>query len=683
MPSPIISDINPNSLGALQPIRGVGVQPSIPTPLNITPYIQGQSVVQNNRRLGLAEEQFSLEKKQFEFNQGLVISKQIDELIGANNQGVNSFINEQKQRKGDFSETFGLDPNYSKHNEILSKYSAELNSIQNGASKSLNELMKIGNPKMSDINQLKLETGAAMSKFKQRLALDPEYSKYTRAEKSFNEFNNRIQTLQEKGLVVDQAKYNQIAKAYENFANGSDRIEDKILLGNLTNPKFFDNVVFSKVKADESVKQALTDIFKPIEVEAPEIIPNTNGIVAPVKRSIVISEEEALPSVYQSLISNKDVVQMVEAASGYTIDTEQGKSAFDQFVKAQVSQYSRPKGYENIITDINANKILKNPDQLALEQRKLDLDERKIDVSEKEKSEGSNLTQGEREDLQKVNSAKKTLLDEGYDPSGVDNIKLRDIYDIGLKKPQELHKEIITNKDGTKSLEIWRVKLDSDGNRVEEIINTDSEFNILDDQNPEDLKEGIESGKYKFLTKPVKVDRLVTLPERNYTISSGNGDVGYRNNNPQNLRGSDGNFKDYNSLEEGYKDGYNDNLVKIEGRSPAMKSSKYMVDKYGKDKLDNYQEFATVEDLINVRTPRAKNGGDNSDAAVDGMLSNIETFGIKRDTKLSDLNGEQIDLLNQAIVKTESPDSYNALFNKNPIVKKKEVEKRSASTWLD
>ena len=67
MPSQIISDINPNSLGALQPIRGVGVQRSIPTTLNITPYIQGQSVVQNNRRLGLAEEQFSLEKKQFEF----------------------------------------------------------------------------------------------------------------------------------------------------------------------------------------------------------------------------------------------------------------------------------------------------------------------------------------------------------------------------------------------------------------------------------------------------------------------------------------------------------------------------------------------------------------------------------------------------------------------------------------
>lgn len=658
MPSQIISDINPNSLGALQPIRGVGIQPSIPTPLNITPYIQGQSVVQNNRRLGLAEEQFSLEKKQFEFNQGLVISKQIDELIGANNQGVNSFINEQKQRKGDFSETFGLDPNYSKHNEILSKYSAELNSIQNGASKSLNELMKIGNPKMSDINQLKLETGAAMSKFKQRLALDPEYSKYTRAEKSFNEFNNRIQTLQEKGLVVDQAKYNQIAKAYENFANGSDKIEDKILLGNLTNPKFFDNVVFSKANADASVKQALTDIFKPREIESSEIIPNTNGIVAPVKRSVVRSEEEALPLVYQSLLSNKDVVQMVEAASGFTIDTEQGKSAFDQFVKAQVSQYSRPKGYESIITDIDANNILKNPDQLALEQRKLDLDERKIDITEKSVdnkiSSDSNLTQGEREDLQKINSAKRTLLDEGYDPSRVDNIKLRDLYDINSKNPEELHREEIKNSDGSKGLEIWVVKVDKDGNRV-----LDENGNVI------------------------KLNKVATLPERTYTISSGNGDIGYSNNNPQNLRGSDRKFKVYNSLEEGYKDGYNDNLVKIEGRSSAMKSSKYMVDKYGKDKLDNYQDFATVEDLINVRTPRAKNGGDNSDAAVDGMLSNIETFGIKRDTKLSDLNGEQIDLLNQAIVKTESPDSYNALFNKNPIVKKKEVEKRSASTWLD
>lgn len=658
MPSSVISDINPNSLGALQPIRGVGVQPIIPSPLNIAPYIQGQSVVQNERRLGLAEEQFSLEKKQFEFNQGLIISKQIDDLIGQSNQGINDYINGQKQRKSDFSESLGLDPNYSKHNEILLRHSSELNSIQDGASKSLNELMKAGNPKMSDINQLKLETGTAMSRFKQKLALDPEYNKYVRAEKSFNEFNNRIQSLQEKGLVVDQAKYNQIAKAYENFANGSDRIEDKILLGNLTNPKFFDNVVFSKANADASVKQALTDIFKPREIEASEIIPNTNGIVAPVKRSVVRSEEEALPLVYQSLLSNKDVVQMVEAASGYTIDTEQGKSAFDQFVKAQVSQYSRPKGYESIITDIDANNILKNPDQLALDQRKLDLDERKIDITEKSVdnkiSSDSNLTQGEREDLQKVNSAKRTLLDEGYDPSRVDNIKLRDLYDINSKNPEELHRESINNSDGSKSLEIWVVKVDKEGNRI-----LDENGNVI------------------------KLNKVATLPERTYTTSSGNGDVGYRNNNPQNLRGSDGNFKDYNSLEEGYKDGYNDNLVKIEGRSSAMKSSKYMVDKYGKDKLDNYQEFATVEDLINVRTPRAKNGGDNSDAAVDEMLSNIESFGIKRDIKLSDLGSEQIDLLNQAIVKTESPDSYNALFNKNPIVKKKEVEKRSANTWLD
>lgn len=161
-------------------------------------------------------------------------------------------------------------------------------------------------------------------------------------------------------------------------------------------------------------------------------------------------------------------------------------------------------------------------------------------------------------------------------------------------------------------------------------------------------------------TFSIKVDPIVKAAA---PAPSNGDDTGLRNKNPFNVRDTtSGEFRKFGSLEVGYQAGVKDNEVKISGNSSAMKGSTYMKNKY-KDAAKDYKDFATVEDLIEVRTPRKSNGGDNTDAMTDALINGVDAV-VKKGTKLKDLTPEQKQLMNKAMVKVESPASYNELFVK-------------------
>ena len=118
-------------------------------------------------------------------------------------------------------------------------------------------------------------------------------------------------------------------------------------------------------------------------------------------------------------------------------------------------------------------------------------------------------------------------------------------------------------------------------------------------------------------------------------------DAGYRNNNPGNLVGSDGKFRRFDSLEDGYKALQNDLNIKLSGKS------KYIA------------PTGTVKDFIYVYAPPSENNTAN-------YLNFItKSTGIAPTTKLDQLSVEQRQSLLKNIVKIESPNSYAYLFDKN------------------
>lgn len=83
--------------------------------------------------------------------------------------------------------------------------------------------------------------------------------------------------------------------------------------------------------------------------------------------------------------------------------------------------------------------------------------------------------------------------------------------------------------------------------------------------------------------------------------------------------------------------------------------------------LENYMDWATVADLIEVRTPRFSNLGDNSDEAVDNFISHL---GDLANTPLSEfvdasgaVNEQMLDKLNDGIMSFETPKAYEAYKN--------------------
>lgn len=142
------------------------------------------------------------------------------------------------------------------------------------------------------------------------------------------------------------------------------------------------------------------------------------------------------------------------------------------------------------------------------------------------------------------------------------------------------------------------------------------------------------------LTDPSVYQFYRTKPQLSSHTSTDR-DMGYRNNNPGNLRGSDGKFRKFSSIEDGWGALVQDFGIKLSGKSKVIKPD------------------ASVRDFIYVYAPPHENDSSNYANFVN------KTTGINLDLPINTLNPAQVQGLLKSIVKFESPNSYIYLFDRD------------------
>jgi hypothetical protein len=150
------------------------------------------------------------------------------------------------------------------------------------------------------------------------------------------------------------------------------------------------------------------------------------------------------------------------------------------------------------------------------------------------------------------------------------------------------------------------------------------------------------------------------IPDNTTTKSSVNSIAG-RNNNPLNLRNTDGEWMKFGSLEEGFRAAFNriKNTI-LKGKSDSYPAN--MIKRGVIDKKDGYEDVMTIADLIEAWAPRKRYGGDNTNAQVDSYLSNVEArTQLPLDTKLKDLNEGKLRLVLAAMAYSEDSRVYGEL----------------------
>lgn len=640
-----VEPVNNNSLGVLQPIRPPQYQLTNPNPLNPAPFFQALQFNNQQQQMELQRLDQGLRQKELDFRQSALTFQQTKEILDYQNKAFENLYESNKQGTGSVQSPYGsvgVDTRYKLGQAFQAKIDADVAGFLDSTTKSYGSVAAgTGEPNSKDLNKLLYEMSSGQNKLQQSILQDPMYRELTGQTRQFGEFMKQVAEARKNGLYVDQRKVDEVLSVYERLQNGESesRLADIGAL-NRALPSI-QNIVFDADGAVKRLNTAATEIYKPYEIGEDVEDPRAPGTVFTRKREVRRSLDEGTAELINFAKSDPDLIKMFSAATGlYNPEDPKFDEAFGKWVRNATAVKAPLKGYENIITDAGPD-VIRDP---------ADFLKGKAGRTGSVESRFGNTEAGIRAQLK---------LDD-FNREGLEVISGGDtgVWDYSQMKPGTTIREV---DEETGNINIYKIQVDSDGNPIMK----------------KDLNE---KGKAIPGTEHVvKVgDPILVLGKRKTTSPSAGDDIGSQNNNPGNIRATpeqirrgtvkvDNNgFIIFDTIEQGLEASAADNEKKISGQSSAMKTSPYMIAKYGKDKLDNYQEFATVEDLINVRTPRASLGGDNTNASVDSFLVHLDNRGFPRDLKLSELNDEDKKALNKAIVEFESPSSFNRLFNPQP-----------------
>lgn len=640
MPSPVISDINPQSLGGLQPIRPPQAPISIPNPLSVTPYFQGVQLANQQRQMDQEDALMAYRNKQLDFQESSLVFQQTQELLNMNRGLFDEFYateaGAKKQAASGLVGGLGLDPRYEKHRQILDSVNTEIQQFQSQQEKIFQGLQGKKDP--SALNQAMMEMNSGVNRVKSKLASNPEYMVYAKQERNYQAFLDRIATLQAKGYDIDMNKVNQIKNAYQQFANG--QASGKMSFDQFNEAGFYDNITFQKNSGEKRLQELIDHTYAPFDESA--ITDGPGGTKIATKYRVQRTAQQGLPMLIEAAMADNNIVKMYEAISGQSVSTDQGKAGFAKWIEAS-SKFRAPlPGKEKILTEYG--NVVYDPVEYLKATGK------RTTSTGGSGGEGMwDLTDGKTEGDRSINRGAAKIASEGYNPR-TPGVTLYDYekmtrLDGNPKTKKSLHREIDPE---TKRMEVWEVEVDSDTG--ERILNDD--------------------GSVKKIEKIATFDLLTSSS----TTAPPTDDIGSKNNNPGNIRATpeqirrgtvkvdDNGFVVFPTIEEGEAASLADNESKITGNSSAMRTSTYMKNKYGEDNLQNYQEFSTIEDLINVRTPKTEYGGDNTAESVENFLDHLTKRGFPRDLKTSELTEDEKKTLNKAIIEFESPDSFSRLY---------------------
>lgn len=648
---PVISDINPNSLGPLQPIRAPQVPVSIPNPLSVAPFFQGQQLQQNERRLDQQDIAMALQEKQFDLAMSDLVFRQTKEILDMGDMSVENAYNEHTSRQSSqggsgYGSQLGLDMGYKKHVELAEKANARIGDFESKMLSGLAGTLKGGDPK--GMNMLLADLSKGLIENRRALQNDPEYIKYAVQHQKFNRFLKGTAAEIAKGNSVDELQYRRTEQLYKKFADGEHlTLRETQELDEMLSNSNIQAMTFNQEKGLKWLKDTIDAAAAPIlEEEGIDTNdPRLPGYGIVKSKKTWADPADVMHEVVRAAAVNEDLIKMFKAATGLDIRDKKNYGAFANWVAVQAKPYLHPGG--QFTTDVG--EVIVDPTEV--------LKSRAAARGTDSTTTGSPFT-GNTESERQADRYYNDLLNKGLEiPPG----ELSGVAAIAALKANNPGSILEETDPDTGEVKVWRVKVDAQGNPITEV------------KYDADNKEIPNSEHIVKVGQP-----LLVLRKRTTTAPAAGDDIGSQNNNPGNIRATpeqirrgtvrvDNNgFIIFDTIEQGLEASAADNEAKISGNSEAMRNSPYMVNKYGKDALANYQDFATVEDLLNVRTPRAAVGGDNTNVQVDSFLTHLENRGFPRDLKLKELNDVEKQALNKAIVEFESPSSYARLFNPKP-----------------
>lgn len=452
MPSQVISDINPNSLGGLQPIRPPQTNIVVPNPLNVTPFFQGQQLLNQQRQMDQEDQMMAFRNKQLEFQESSLLFQQTKELLDMNNAAFGEFYGSEKAARGQGSNSisggFGLDPRYGKHQQLLDSINGDIKEFTDKQSTAFAALKGKKDP--SAMNELALEMGMGLSRAKSKLMSNPEYMIYARQQRNYDSFLERVDKLQAAGKDVDMNKVMQIKNAYEDFANG--KTSKNTNFNSFNDAAFYENITFDKKAGQDRLVQLIEDTYKPFEES--KIIDGPEGSKIIAKYDVQRTPGVATPLIYDAAKQDANIVKMFEATHpGLQVGTPEGDAAFQNYID-RAGKYKAPLvGKETTLTEYG--NVVYNP----VDYLKAMGTGKKGTSSDGSTSVFGDATDGERElgRLQRKLESEKMVVtkDNAYE---VDRLNDR------VKKSGWNSVDKVFNKV-TGMWEYWEVEVDENGQR--------------------------------------------------------------------------------------------------------------------------------------------------------------------------------------------------------------------------
>lgn len=459
MPSQVISDINPNSLGPLQPIRAPQVPVSIPNPLSVAPFFQGQQLMQNERRLDQQDIAMALQEKQFDLAMSDLVFRQTKEILDMGDMSVENAYNEHTSRQSSqggsgYGSQLGLDMGYKKHVELAEKANARIGDFESKMLSGLAGTLKGGDPK--GMNMLLADLSKGLIENRRALQNDPEYIKYAVQHQKFNRFLKGTAAEIAKGNSVDELQYRRTEQLYKKFADGDHlTLRETQELDELLSNSNIQAMTFNQEKGLKWLKETIDAAAAPIlEEEGIDTNdPRLPGYGIVKSKKTWADPADVMHEVVRAAAVNEDLIKMFKAATGLDIRDKKNYGAFANWVAVQAKPYLHPGG--QFTTDVGA--VIVDPTEV--------LKSRAAARGTDSTTTGSPFT-GNTESERQADRYYNDLLNKGLEiPLG----ELSDVAAIAALKANNPGSILEETDPNTGEVKVWRVKVDAQGNPITEV----------------------------------------------------------------------------------------------------------------------------------------------------------------------------------------------------------------------
>jgi len=541
MPSQAISDINPNSLGPLEPIRPPQVQMSAPNPLNVAPYFQAQQTINQRRQMDQQDAHLAFYEKKLDYERSQFLYEQTQEILNMNDSLFGEIYsqNSTKARNrnapaqgqgggGGLEGSLGLNLNHASHKRVYARHSKVIDDLREQQEKAYAGL--IGNKSFDVLNSTKHDLKTALSKARQAIISDPEYMKYATHEKAYQDWLERLAVQHGDQKSVDLIKMNAIQDKYFRYVNGegnaSDQIRNEGVIKDFNNLEFFEDMVYDGKQGDADFKALLAEAYKPIQQSRSKLLPGGNGTIVEEKFTTLPTDADVLPGLIQAAGANPNIRKRIENVTQTSYTTKEGQDELVKYV-TEYAAFKRPPSALQGNTYVTDMQTLYIPPQEKLKNSS------STGASAADQSQlliPNAATEGERA----VNSYGLGKMRSGLDQRSVTEDQIRSIIDVRSKNRDAIQE--ITNPDG--SVTVNRLKIDKDGNVVVEIERDEDGEIVLDAEGkPKPLLD--KDGN----SQPIIAEAIATfrvLPERStgsntQGIKNDAGSVRYKNTQGQDV----------------------------------------------------------------------------------------------------------------------------------------------------